>query len=103
MRTQKLYKGRFNRALLPAPLIVLNQLGIHPGKINARGYWRLRCPFHKNGEELNPSFNLHHIQGHYRCHSCGAKGRDILQFYRQITGAPFIEAAVALGAWEVQR
>ncbi len=80
--------------------MVLNQLGIHPGKTNSRGYWLLQCPFHKDGKELNPSFNLHHLESHYRCHACGAKGGDIIQFYRQVTGVSFKEAAIALGIWE---
>lgn len=100
MQIQKHYIGQFNRANLPSPLTVLNQLGIHPGKTNSQGYWLLPCPFHKNGKELNPSFNLHHLKGHYGCHACGAKGGDIIQFYRQVTGASFIEAVIALGAWE---
>jgi hypothetical protein len=100
MRSQKIRRGRFNRALLPDPLTVLNQLGIQPGKPSHRGYWRFCCPFHKNGNESNPSFNLHHIGGHYRCHACGAKGRDILDLYMRITGKQFIDASIALGAWE---
>lgn len=100
MRTYKIRKGKFHRDRLPPPLIILKQLGIRPDKPNSRGYWQFRCPFHKNGQEVNPSFNLHKIEGHYRCHACGIKGGDILEFYRQVTRKPFIEAALDLGAWE---
>lgn len=100
MKALKIRHGRFNRALLPTPLTVLSQLGIHPGKPNQSGYWKLCCPFHKDGKESNPSLNLHHINGHYRCHACGVKGGDILDFYMQITSLGFIDACIALGAWE---
>jgi hypothetical protein len=100
MNSKKILRGRFSRALLPAPHFVLKLLGIQPGRTNNRGYWRIRCPFHKQGKELNPSFNLHHGDGHYRCHACGVKGRDILDFYMCITGKKFIDACIALGAWE---
>ena len=100
MRAFKMRRGRFNRALLPTPLAVLSQLGIRPGKPNQGGYWKLCCPFHKNGKELNPSLNLHHLNGHYRCHACGAKGGDIVSFYMQITGLGFVDTCITLGAWE---
>ena len=100
MRALKIHRGRFNRALLPTPLTVLSQLGIRPSRPNQSGYWKFCCPFHKGGKEANPSFNLHHINGHYRCHACGAKGKDTLAFYMHIIGASFIDACVSLGCWE---
>lgn len=100
MNSHKIIRGKFNRDLLPRPITVLRQFNIKPGKINHRGYWQLRCPFHKNANESHPSFNLHHVDGHYRCHACGIKGRDILAFYMHKTGKRFIDAVIALGAWE---
>jgi DNA primase len=97
---KKAQRGQFNRSLLPAPIIVLKQFGIHLGKMNHRGYWQLCCPFHKNGKESNPSLSLHHANGHYRCHTCGAKGGDILAFYMKLTGKHFIDASREIGAWE---
>jgi hypothetical protein len=96
----KTQRGKFNRSLLPAPITVLTQFGIHLGKINHRGYWQLYCPFHKDGKESNPSLNLHHVDGHYRCHSCGTKGGDILEFYIKLTRKRFIDASREFGAWE---
>jgi hypothetical protein len=94
------YQGRFVKNLLPTPLTVLHRLGFYSGKSNAKGYWKLPCPFHKDGKERSPSLNLHKNSGHYRCHACGAKGGDILSFYMNVTGKTFIKAAKELGAWE---
>ena len=91
-------QGKFDRKLLPSPLAILNLVGMKPGKTNPAGYWILRCPFHKNGQEKHPSLNLHSQNGHYRCHSCGAKG-DILAFYMALTGKTFLESVKSLGAW----
>jgi hypothetical protein len=100
MKISKKHRGRLNRKLLPTPLTVLSQLSIRPGRPNQPGYWKLCCPFHKDGKESNPSLNLHHTNGHYRCHACGAKGGDILDFYMQITSLGFIDACISLSAWE---
>lgn len=97
----KTAKSNFNKTKLPAPIIVLNSLGIKPSKINSGGYWTIHCPFHKNGAEKHPSLNLHHISGHFKCHSCDAKGGDILAFFIKITNKSFINAAKTLNAWEV--
>jgi len=90
-------RNRFRRERLPYPVAVLDMLGIKPGKANLKGYWPMLCPFH---EDKRPSLHLHQVTGHFRCFSCGAKGGDILAFYRQATGRSFVEAAKDLGAWE---
>lgn len=95
-------QGRFNRLRLPNPINVLHRLGFLTKKANSKGYLKLRCPFHKDGNETTPSLNLHNTSGHYRCHACGAKGSDILAFYMNITGKSFVAAAKELGAWEVK-
>src|SRR5579862_5699780 len=94
-------QGRFNRLFLPKPTQVLQHLGFSVKKINAKGYLQLRCPFHKNGNEKTPSLNVNKNTGYYRCHACGEKGGDILEFYINVTGKSFITAAKELGAWEV--
>ena len=89
----------FDRNLLPPPNAVLQRLGITvTGKMNAGGFWVLRCPFHKEGKESRPSFNMHAIDGFYRCHACGIKGGDVLAFYMAITHKEFREAVIDLGA-----
>jgi len=95
-------QGRFNRSRLPNPIDVLHQLDIITEKANSKGYLKLRCPFHKDGNEKTPSLNLHKTTGHYRCHACGTKGTDILAFYMGITDKSFVEAAKDLGVWEVK-
>jgi hypothetical protein len=41
--------------------------------------------------------------GAFRCMACGARGGDVLAFFMQRHGVPFIAAAKALGAWEATR
>ena len=94
-------KGKFNKTKLPCPIAVLNKLGITPGRANQAGFLKIRCPFHKNGAEKNPSLNLHQQDGYFKCHSCGAKGGDILAFFMKVTNMYFIDAAKALNAWEI--
>ena len=91
---------KFNRSALPAPAVVLRKLDITPpGSANSAGYFLLRCPFHKNGQEQHSSLNLHAVSGHYRCHACGAVGGDVLAFYMALTGKGFADASRDLGAW----
>jgi DNA primase len=101
VRTKK--HGNFNKFSLPMPIVVLTRLGLKPKRENYGGYWVLRCPFHKAGQEINPSLNLHQVDGHFRCHACGIRGGDILDFYMKFTGKGFIDAACDLGAWEDRR
>ncbi len=37
--------------------------------------------------------------GAWVCMSCGAKGGDVLAYERAVTGADFMDAAKAIGAW----
>ena len=62
------------------------------------GLWvMVYCPFHKNGQERNPSLSMHIAEGHYCCHACGVKGGDSIAFYRAFTGIGFVETLKALG------
>ena len=97
---QQKSKGRFNKSLLPKPEDVLSKLGIRVTSTNYSGYLVVRCPFHKEGHEQNPSMNIHASKGYYKCHACGEKGSDILAFYQKVTGKDFKQAAKELNAWE---
>lgn len=54
------------------------------------------CPFHKGGNEKDPSFYMNLENGLYFCHSCHAKG-TLIQFLRHM-GAPsaLIDASLEL-------
>lgn len=89
--------GQFKRDLLPDPQAYFEAQGM---KLRGRGEWRMtKCVFHDDSH-ASLSVNVH--TGAYRCHACQAAGGDVLAFYRQQTGASFIDAAKGLGAWEVQ-
>lgn len=84
------------RGSLPAPWQYLTRRGLLKGK--ARGEWAIiTCPAHKGGAEKRPSMSVSLIDGHFRCHACGAKGGDILALHRLITGMGFLDAVRDLG------
>lgn len=86
----------FDRSSLPAPINYLFKNGLL--KKIPRGEWAsIMCPKHKNGTEKNASLRISCIDGHFKCHACGIKGRDILALHQIITGLTFIEAVRDLG------
>lgn len=95
-------QGQFNKVALPPPVAVLARIGIKPKPANSAGYWLVRCPFHKGGEEKNASLSMHQANGNFRCFACGAHGGDVLSFWMQHTRQSFKQAAQELGAWEVK-
>ena len=85
-----------DRGSLPTSLQYLIERGLLKGK--ARGEWAaITCPSHKGGAEKNPSLNVSLIDGHFRCHACGAKGGDIIALHRLVTGMGFRAAVLDLG------
>ncbi len=101
-RSTQFNQGAFNKAALPAPAAVLARMGIKPKAANSAGYWLIKCPLHKGGEEKNASLSMHLVNGNFRCFACGAHGGDVLAFWMQHTGQSFKQAAQELGAWEVK-
>jgi len=100
----QLYRSIFNRSgyrsldrqSLPTPLQYLTEHGLL--KRRPRGEWAaIRCPIHKGGVERNPSLSVSLVDGHFRCHACGAKGGDIIALHRLITRLGFVEAVRDLG------
>lgn len=88
----------FNREHLPHPADYFAAEGI---KLVGTGGWRdAVCPFH---HDTKPSLRVLVATGAFRCMVCGVKGGDVLAFHMQRHGLRFIEAAKALGAWEVAR
>ncbi len=88
-------QSKLDKSVLMAPPIVLDALGIRYQR--TAGRLEVFCPFHKGGEERNPSLMMDAKDGHYRCFTCGAKGGDVIAFYRAVTGAGFMQALKVLG------
>jgi len=89
-------KRTLDRDSLPKPLQYLTEHGRIKGK--PRGEWAaICCPVHKGGAEKNPSLRVSLVDGHFRCHACGASGGDVIALHRLITGAGFVAAVRELG------
>jgi hypothetical protein len=85
---------KFNRAVLPSPLVYLTSQGIC---ITGKGEWRdAICPFH---QDSHPSLRINVNSGGFRCMACGAHGCDILSFHMQRHKLDFVAAAKSLGVW----
>ena len=85
-----------DRSSLPSPLSYLASAGLRIGKRG--GDWiGVCCPIHKGGAEKNPSMSVHISEGHFRCFSCGVKGRDIIALHQLITKLGFRDAVADLG------
>lgn len=96
--SESVANGHFKREWLPDPLVFFTQY--QQMKLRGRGSWRMtHCIFHDDG---HASLSVNVETGAYRCHACQAKGGDVLAFYRQLTGASFVDAAQVLGAWEFE-
>ena len=87
---------RFRRDLLPDPrdyyLRRFHRMNLRAGKAWATAL----CPFH---DDSSPSLGVNIETGGFKCHACGAKGGDILDFHIQLLGLDFVSAAKDLGAW----
>ena len=85
--------GRFDRTALPSPSAFIKARG---RRLAGGGEWRTtRCTLCKAADSL-----LMRTSGAFRCKSCGARGRDVLDLYRLETGVSFKTAARRLGAWK---
>ena len=56
----------------------------------------VQCPFHKDGQEANPSMSVDDSKGLYQCFTCGAKGNTIT-YLKEKEGMDFKEAVKYLG------
>jgi DNA primase len=87
---------RFRRERLPTSIGYYAAEGL---KLVGCGAWRSAiCPFHN---DKNPSLRIRVETGAFRCMACGAHGGDVIDFHRLRYSMTFVEAAQALGAWEV--
>lgn len=89
-------RGELDHASLPSPRSYLAERDLLTAQ--PRGNWTMiRCPAHKGGDERHPSMIVSLMDGHFRCHACGARGGDLVALHRLITGVGFREAVRDLG------
>ena len=56
----------------------------------------VQCPFHKDGQEANPSMSVDDSKGLYQCFTCGSKG-NIITYLKEKEGMDFKDAVKYLG------
>jgi hypothetical protein len=85
----------FDRNLLPDPTAYFEEKGlklIGP----SRAKWKTtECKFHGGSH----SMRVNTYTGGWVCMSCYEKGGDVLAYEIAATGAEFVQAAKAIGAW----
>jgi len=85
----------FQRDNLPDPASYFENQGL---KLTgpARAKWKTtECKFHGGSDSMRVNTQT----GAWVCMACGAKGGDVLAYEMQLTGAEFVDACKALGAW----
>ena len=83
----------FDRTLLPDPTAYFEAACL---KLQGRGKWKTTtCNFHGGSD----SMRVNVASGAWVCMSCGEKGGDVLAYEIAVTGADFVDAAKAIGAW----
>ena len=85
----------FDRTLQPDPTAYFENQGLKlTGPRKAK--WRTTaCNFHGGSDSLR----VNTATGAWVCMSCGEKGGDVLAYEIAVTGADFVDAAKAIGAW----
>ena len=84
----------FDRRNLPEPVGYYEAAGLVFRE--RKGKWRTtRCEFHGGSD----SMRINTDSGAFACMACGASGGDVISYEMQATGAEFIDACKALGAW----
>ena len=84
----------FDRERLPEPLGYYESQGLTFRE--RKGRWRTtRCDFHQGSDSMRVNTQT----GAFVCMACGVHGGDVLSYEMQLTGAEFVDAAKALGAW----
>ena len=85
----------FDRNLLPDPTAYFEEQGL---KLTGprRAKWKTTaCNFHGGSDSMRVNTGT----GAWVCMSCGEKGGDVLAYEIAVTGADFVAAAKAIGAW----
>lgn len=95
-RNHRAGKNTLDHSSLPTPLQYLTRRGLFKGRQHAE-WVAICCPAHKGGEEAHPSMRVSVVDGHFKCMACGAKGGDIVELHRLVTGMGFLDAVRDLG------
>ena len=85
----------FDRNLLPDPTSYFEAQGLKLTGPRSAAWKTTECRFHIGSDSMRVNVQT----GGYCCMNCGAKGGDVLSYEMQATGADFVGACKALGAW----
>ena len=85
----------FDRNLLPDATAYFEEQGLKLNGPRAAKWKTTECRFHSGSD----SMRINTFNGAWVCMSCGVKGGDVLAYEMAATGAEFVEAAKAIGAW----
>ena len=85
----------FDRNLLPDPVSYFETQGLKLTGPRSAKWKTTSCRFHDGSD----SMRINAASGAWVCMSCGQKGGDVLAYELAVTGAGFIEAVKAIGAW----
>ena len=85
----------FDRNLLPDPTAYFEEQGLKLTGPRKAKWKTTECRFHDGSD----SMRVNTSSGAWVCMSCGKKGGDVLAYELAMTGADFVDAAKAVGAW----
>ena len=85
----------FDRNLLPDTTGYFEAQGLKLAGPRSAKWKTTECRFHDGSD----SMRINTATGAWVCMSCGVKGGDVLAYELATTGADFVDAAKAIGAW----
>lgn len=85
----------FDRNLLPNPTAYFEEQGLKLTGPHKAKWKTTECKFHGGSDSMRVNIS----SGTWVCMSCGEKGGDVLAYEIASTGADFVAAAKAVGAW----
>ena len=85
----------FDRNLLPDPIAYFEEKGLKLTGPRKAKWKTTECRFHDGSD----SMRVNTSSGAWVCMSCGKIGGDVLAYELAMTGADFVDAAKAVGAW----
>ena len=85
----------FERHLLPDPATYFESNGLKLTGPSSAKWKTTKCDFHDGSDSMRVNVQ----SGAWKCMNCGEGGGDVLAYEMKLTGAEFVEAAKAIGAW----